>query len=601
MTLKQNGNGVTIRPELGTPYRVFYVTAWGYAADHLFGWFPKVLNLHPEIFALLAHEGSRPKYFRDLTRAERPDLTSFSEFLNDMSMTYEAIGDCYSYRAVQMRALKSQKAYADIPVLNLTRHPFAWLDHYVSWRASNMRMRSGSNDPLNWEWQCAAHGRFRSEGLADYDREEVSKWASYQGMLSLNGIIGDQVDGVRHCAVEDAFQSDETLNDLVAYLTDGRCRLDKNHLSYADAMRGTLFRGETIMHEAPTSLVETWEDWKYDAFRKLVRPKSCALYRAMGYDLLDLDKPSPVQVATPAPKGLGRDLFVSTVFKSGTWLLREILDGLTGLESYEPPIQHGAGPPDTSDETCIEYPAGRYFLWHMTIAPRVAALLRAQNCKRVFLVRNLFSILASAAHHLRNDIDKGSGRSVLSEPNADANNRDAIDLKSIEPEALISLVINGFAFPGMAWPGMAPIIEQMASLMRFAEESGDTMLLSYEELVHDRKSAIEKLADYLNIDEEERVRKAFDLSDPAAMKSMARDKGAPEHVLSEGVGAIRSAIQPYHVAMMRGLIAEHFPDRRDLCSKAGLPWLFSPDAAVVGNGVYKPTELLERNGPKHET
>ena len=37
MTHKPPGDGVTIRPELDTPYRVFYVTAWGYAADHLFG------------------------------------------------------------------------------------------------------------------------------------------------------------------------------------------------------------------------------------------------------------------------------------------------------------------------------------------------------------------------------------------------------------------------------------------------------------------------------------------------------------------------------------------------------------------------------------
>jgi hypothetical protein len=82
---------VRTRDELQDDYRVFYVTAWGYAADHLFGWFPKALNCHRDIFALLAHEGSRPKYFRG-SSGERPPLVPFTEFLNDMGMTCAAIG-----------------------------------------------------------------------------------------------------------------------------------------------------------------------------------------------------------------------------------------------------------------------------------------------------------------------------------------------------------------------------------------------------------------------------------------------------------------------------------------------------------------------------
>ncbi len=136
------------RRELEEGYRVFYVTAWGYAGDHAFGWFPKALNLHPEIFALLAHEGSRPKYLRERTRGQRPLLEAFTEFLNDMGMTYQAIGDCYSYRARQVGRLLAQDRYAGIPAVNLVRHPVVWLEFYVRWRAGNMRMRSGNTDLL---------------------------------------------------------------------------------------------------------------------------------------------------------------------------------------------------------------------------------------------------------------------------------------------------------------------------------------------------------------------------------------------------------------------------------------------------------------------
>ncbi len=70
----------TIRSELEQDTNVFYVTSQGYAADHWYGWLPKALNAHPEIFALLAHEGSRPKYIKTRTRGERPSIIPFTEF-----------------------------------------------------------------------------------------------------------------------------------------------------------------------------------------------------------------------------------------------------------------------------------------------------------------------------------------------------------------------------------------------------------------------------------------------------------------------------------------------------------------------------------------
>lgn len=145
--------GIKTRNELEGNYNVFFVTAWGYAADYLFGWLPKALNAHRDIFALLSHEWSRPKYFNVRTRGERPPLIPYTEFLNDMGMTYSVIGDCYSYRAGQMPELLGVEQYKNISVVNLVRHPVAWLEFYVRWRTSDMRMRAGGTDPLAWEWK----------------------------------------------------------------------------------------------------------------------------------------------------------------------------------------------------------------------------------------------------------------------------------------------------------------------------------------------------------------------------------------------------------------------------------------------------------------
>ncbi|MDG1325592.1 MAG: hypothetical protein P8P49_07480, partial [Opitutales bacterium] len=73
-----------IRNELFETKKIFLIASEGYAADHLFSWFNKSINKHQELFSLLAHEGSRPKYFSERTRGERPDIISYCEFMHDM-------------------------------------------------------------------------------------------------------------------------------------------------------------------------------------------------------------------------------------------------------------------------------------------------------------------------------------------------------------------------------------------------------------------------------------------------------------------------------------------------------------------------------------
>jgi hypothetical protein len=144
----------------------FYVTSWGYGADHWFSWFVKSLNAHSEIMAYLANEGSRPKYFpEERSRAQRPDLIKFTRFIADVGMTYTAIGDCYSYRPTMMHAVLEK--WPDIVrIVQLTRHPYAWLFFHVRWRTTNMRMLGGEQGPLDHEWLYGCdHDLFKRLGL----------------------------------------------------------------------------------------------------------------------------------------------------------------------------------------------------------------------------------------------------------------------------------------------------------------------------------------------------------------------------------------------------------------------------------------------------
>ena len=275
---------VATRQELGDDYHVFFVTSQGYAADHWYGWFPKALNMHPEIFALLAHEGSRPKYFSERTRGERPDLLMFTEFLNDMGMTYQAIGDCYSYRGHMVPPLRQRFGDA-IPIVNLVRHPYVWLEFYIRWRASNMRMRSGSTAPLEWEWKGCQHARFRDLGLHPYEKDEVPIWAAYQGMVMLEQFVLDYASGVPQIRLEDVAAQPELFQKLVSYLTKDRCNYPTNLLDQAYAFVNSPFRGEETLRMIPRELYEAWPDWKREAFRKLVSPQAKGLFQHWGYNL----------------------------------------------------------------------------------------------------------------------------------------------------------------------------------------------------------------------------------------------------------------------------------------------------------------------------
>ncbi len=264
---------------------VFFVTSWGYAADHWFAWFVKALNAHPEMLAYLANEGSRPKYYpEERSRSERPDIVKFTQFLADVGMTYTAIGDCYSYRVPMMNPVFEKWGHS-VPVLHLTRHPYVWLRFYVRWRAHNMRMTEGCAGPLEHEWNVANHKKFGELGLMPYKKEDVEVWASYQGMSMLNDIIADVQTDIACEQLENVLGKPERFERIVQYLTHGRIVYEKSLLAKIYSWGWTPFRGEGILRVVPKEEYAAWPDWKREAFYKIVPEGNIDLFRQLGYEL----------------------------------------------------------------------------------------------------------------------------------------------------------------------------------------------------------------------------------------------------------------------------------------------------------------------------
>jgi len=262
---------------------VFYVTSQGYAGDHWYSWFSKALNVHPELFVYIANEGSRPKYFQERTRSERPDIVTYTKFISDVGRTYTGIGDCYSYRAHKMQPLVDK--YADkIKWINLIRHPYVWLFFYTRWRATNMRMGTGKTKPLDHEWNIVQHELYKD--LKPYTKEDVHIWAFYRGLTFLNHhMMKDLEINTRHIKLEDITKSKQYFNEVVSYLTHNRITFDETTLNLIYSWLYKPFRGEETLFITAEEQRNNYENWQIEAIEKIVSSQAKNKFKELGYAL----------------------------------------------------------------------------------------------------------------------------------------------------------------------------------------------------------------------------------------------------------------------------------------------------------------------------
>ncbi|MBF0421765.1 MAG: hypothetical protein HQL73_02110 [Magnetococcales bacterium] len=262
---------------------VFFVTSHGTAGDHLFNWFGKALNAHPEILVYLG-ESVRQKYFKERSRKERPDPILFTRFLADLGTSYQAVGDCYSYRAYQLELLR-EAFQNQVRFVNIVRHPYTWLYFYVGWRCSNMRMPPGETGPLDHEWTITRHDEFAQLGLKPYTKGDVSVWASYQGMHILNRMISDQRIGKLNFRLEQVAQDRDCFQGIIDYLTFNRVRFDSALLDLIYGWVHVPFRGSSEVRFDSDTEYASWPDWKREAFSRIVSQEACDMFRQFGYSL----------------------------------------------------------------------------------------------------------------------------------------------------------------------------------------------------------------------------------------------------------------------------------------------------------------------------
>lgn len=471
-------------------------------------------------------------------------------------MTYSAIGDCYSYRAGQMPSLLAIERYRNIPVMNLVRHPLVWLEHHVRWRASNMRMREGAVDPLVWEWKVTTHGYFEYLGLKSYEKEDINIWTSYQGMFMLNNILGDVRVIDQHYPIEKIADDPELFKDLINYLSRGKVNYDQVTLDKAYGMCDTLFRGESALETNPVLLFESWPGWKVDAFRKLVSREAVDVYIKFGYDMDEI-LCKPINV-TPVHEKVRRSIFISSLPKSGTWLIREIIEMVTGLKAYEPDIVNNL--PEYENEMLIDFPPGTFFSWHSILTSRTVSLLNGCQSKNIFLIRNIYDVLLSMYNHLIRDVDASIGRS--------AGGTEYFSDKKMEQ--CLTLMISGFTSPRMSWMGAGPILKQMDSLLAYVE-SGEALLLDYDELTNEKRNAIKSISKFLEIRlPRKRINEILTHTEKNTMRERLRESGRDLHVTADKHTLSRDVFSLYHKEMLDRIVMTETPQLPERLNRLGL-------------------------------
>jgi hypothetical protein len=253
------------------PPTIFFVTSHGLAGDHWFDWFSRALNAHPDIYVYMG-ESVRAKYFKERSRKERPDPEKYVEFLRDMGAAYPVVGETYAYRSYQLEHLPN-----DIRRINVTRHPYCWLGHYVDWRVSGMNYPPA----VDHEWDVVDHDLYRN--LKPYTREDVEEWAFFRGLTILNRMTSDlRVENVK---IESIIENRDVFEEVFRFLTEGGLTYHAKSMEALAKLRFTAWRKGTEIRRSPSYERKSWPAWKNEAWDAIIKPETLDLFAHHGYVL----------------------------------------------------------------------------------------------------------------------------------------------------------------------------------------------------------------------------------------------------------------------------------------------------------------------------
>jgi len=246
------------------------------------------------------------------------------------------------------------------------------------------------------------------------------------------------------------------------------------------------------------------------------------------------------------------NIIVTTVFKSGTKLLENLIESITGLSPISPP--HSASPDYINPK--INLGEDGFFIWHSRVTNEFLSIGGDHVAKRIYLVRNIYDLLVSQYYHFSLDIDS----------EIDCSTSSSGYFQSLTREAGVSLVINGASSPRFHWEGFGPQLTHTQECVK-ASNYPNSLLVIYDRLVKDKKSEVLRLARFLGYRLETEVLAEIVRRSSIEGQRSEREKrvGRALHFRQGKPGSWRDVLCPYHIDMISLLKLQCASELDDLC------------------------------------
>lgn len=236
-----------------------------------------------------------------------------------------------------------------------------------------------------------------------------------------------------------------------------------------------------------------------------------------------------------------RQIVLITGFKSGTWLMRKIMNMLLDSRWYEPDFVDSDGM--YSDIKNVVLKEDGYYSWHLNPTYEIRESLVKLDAKVVMLLRNIFEVSVSILHLFYYDLDASIGRS--------SGKKDFLqrfDLKDAQ-----TLVITGFNCDGYRWEGLTGVVEHYLNCIEFALSYPDRVfLMDYKNLMTNKSDYIKKLADFLNIDITQE--KLIDIVNETDFNTMKTESKNLPHFRKGLSGKAKEELSLLHIKLIESIV-----------------------------------------------
>lgn len=248
-----------------------------------------------------------------------------------------------------------------------------------------------------------------------------------------------------------------------------------------------------------------------------------------------------------------------SVFKSGTEMMKRVIEDLTDLSPMEPEIIPGKV--NYQDPAQLYYRHGCFYAWHLFPIPEVQQKLIASQARPVFLIRNIYDLVVSMYYQFANNIDADVGRGRNVEHY----------FQAISKDEGLSCIVEGMLKSDFVWKGMGPHFQQMELMLQFAEIY-PCFVTSYENMIRHKADEVKRLTSFLELSlDDKQLQKICFNSRFDVMKANANPGNVGESHFRKGrSGSHVEELSMMHVQQVQRALKNYAPNLPNLLAKANL-------------------------------